>query len=89
VVLEDNDKHETQQHETQQHETIFDQEAFIKEFWEIVQKQNQKIDILIVENSSLKASIEQTNNDLLKYKQTNNKVIQNIKNTLDVDAKQK
>jgi hypothetical protein len=84
VVLEDNDKHETQQHET-----IFDQEAFIKEFWEIVQKQNQKIDILIVENSSLKASIEQTNNDLLKYKQTNNKVIQNIKNTLDVDAKQK
>lgn len=84
VVVKDVNHHET----NLQTEDNFDKEAFVKEFWRILQKQNQKIDNLIEENSNLKSSINQTNQNFLKYKESNNKIIKSIKHKLDANVKQ-
>ena len=55
---------------------------FVKEFWKVITKQNEKIDGLLEENTKLKVSLKDINEKFSKYKKSNDEKMVTFKTKL-------
>lgn len=64
--------------------------TFVKEFWKVITKQNEKLDCLLEENTKLKISLKDISENFAEYKKNNDEKMSSFKIKLKkIDALEK